>query len=232
MSVYYRIPANDKTASKERSPASPCLSIANLFRWLRDTDNQNVFAVAFVALFLGFYSVSHYGLGIMGIRALSRGYGENPPWQVEAERSDPPTGKLLNLPMFSTLEGKQISLPLKGQPTALVFTANNTSPDTHDSMRATETMAQRLPKVKFYLVVMTGDAAAARSIWQASRLTVPLVVDSGAEAAVKANAIFNFRRYLFDSQGRLIYLSQRDQKAEAVTRDMERVLGASPKTGG
>lgn len=198
----------------------------------REPESQNLLAVALVGLFLGFWTVHRYDLGWPGIVMRVKGYHENPAWQVEAEKRDPKIGRIVKLPAFQSLDGKKMLLPQRQGLTFLAFTGNCTACATRDNMVSTEALARRFPKVNFYIVIMTGDAKAARAIWQASHIAVPLVVDRDGEAAVRLNSIFNFRRYLFDSQGRLIYLSRRNQSADEVARDIEDTISAKAKAGG
>lgn len=194
---------------------------------VREPENQNSVALVFVGLFLGFWVAHHYALGLPGIIARLNGYPENPAWQVEADKRDPQVGQTLQVPALLTLEGQKVTLPQRQGLTVLAFTGNCAACATRDNMLSAETLSRDFPQAKVYVVIMAGDKAAARSIWQNSQLKVPLLVDSDGEAAVHLNAVFNFRYYVFAPQGKLLYLSQRKQSSEQVRHDLDQVLAAS-----
>lgn len=191
-------------------------------RRIREPEIQNLIAVALVSLFLGFWLVHRYSLGIMGVVAYAKGYRSttDPPWLVDATKRDPKIGSVIKLPDFVTLEGKKISLPHRQGLTVLAFTGNCTACAARDSMNSAQELAKRFPNIKFYLVIMSGDVALVRSLLPSGDLAASIVVDLNGDVGMHLNAIFQFRRYVFGPGGQLLYLTHNRQATTEFEHDL------------
>lgn len=216
------------TAHKQSAKPSLWRRGRNVLARSREPENQNLIAVGLVALFLGFWVVQRYNLGLSGLVTRAQGYpGGYVSWMVDAERRDPKVGQRITLPPLFTLDGRKITLPHSEGLTALAFMGNCTACATRDEMESLRNLAQRFPKIKFYLVLMTGDVALAKALWQGSESGISLLVDRKAETAVRLNAIHRFRRYVFDGSGRLLMLTRRGESAQGFESALSRLNGSS-----
>lgn len=201
------------------------VSLHGAWQRFREPENQNVIALALVGGFLGFWLPLRYDLGLPGLIGRAKGYsGENPAWQVEADKRGPRVGQKVPALALFDFEGRKVALPHKQGLTLLAFTGNCTACATRDNMVATQKLLKQFPKMHPYIVVMSGDARAARALWQAGQVEAPLLLDRNGDMALKMNAIFTFRRYIIDPQGKLLYASRRDQDDKDVEREIEAVV--------
>lgn len=227
--------AYNVTIGKKSNPSrrGKKMSWHGAWQRFREPENQNVIAIALVGGFLGFWLPLRYDLGLPGLIDRAKGYGGgNPAWQVEADKRDLRFGQKVPALALLDFDGRKVALPHKKGLTLLAFTGNCTACATRDNMVATQKLLKQFPKLHPYIVVISGDARAAQSLWQAGHVEAPLVVDLDGDTAMHMNAIFTFRRYIIDPQGKLLYASRRDQDDKDVEREIEAVVRSYGKGDG
>jgi hypothetical protein len=169
--------------------------------------------------------VLRYDLGLGRLIAEAQGTANRPAWEVEAVRKDPRIGAQIAIPPFKTLSSDDITLPIPQHFTMIVFVGNCAACAAGAEARTVRDMTHEFPGVRFYMVTLSGEVDVARRMWDDAGLKAPIVLDPGGAAAVRLNAIYNFRKYLFDESGRLNYLSSKDDDGVRTTNAIKQALG-------
>ncbi len=190
----------------------------------RNAENRDMVAVAFLSFFLGFWVVYRYNWGVVRMMSLFRRPSNDPTWLLQAYKNDPKVGDVVKLPTFFDVDGKVVNLPERKGFTGLVFMTDYTSCGTSATIRDLETVAQRFPQMKLYLVAPTSNMEQVRSFWRIRGFRLPIVLDPDAQAAKRLNAIFQARGYLLDSSSKLLYITRQRQSREEVEQDLSRIF--------
>lgn len=141
----------------------------------------------------------------------------SPPFENQAAQYDPIPGRVYRLPPLYDLQGRAKQLPTPGRPACLLFAYQCNACETGNRiLYFQENLWKKMPNVDVAIVVIRGEPKAVRAFWKSNRLKVPVLLDRNAVVSRELNAIFATRLYLFDSDGRLRYVSSYRERLDTM----------------
>ena len=198
----------------------------NGWPWLRDTEKRERLAVAVLGFAVGWIIASHYGLSGYTLWLRWKTASGIEPWRSAALAADPVVGQKVSLPVLPDIDGKRVSLPFPTGYTGLVFMTDPRSCQTNSTLRSIKEKQAtgKFARLNLFIVVPTYHPEQARRYWQEFGKDFHILLDPEARLARALNVVFENRAYLFDSSGRLLYLTRFQQDGEEIERDVLRII--------
>ncbi len=150
--------------------------------------------------------------------------GGSPSWVQRVEALDPRVGRIYHLPTVHDLRGRPTATLDPDRPTRLLIVRYCRSCGVETMLRELQARGAnpRGPAVR--AVVVRGNPREVASYWASRRLSVPVLLDRDGQLARCLNAVFGYRTYLLEPNGRLLYLSAFDERRAEIDRNIEAAL--------
>lgn len=152
-----------------------------------------------------------------------------PDWSAEAAKADPAIGQTISVPPLAKLEGGTTHFNPGGKQLCVMFIWECSACGLAERLRSWQTLADAAPAARFSVVVLRGDPTEVRRLWKDLGLRVPVYLDRAGRAARSLNAKVPGRVYVFDSDGKLEYVSGPLEKWKSI-QDRLRTLPSVSRT--
>jgi hypothetical protein len=146
---------------------------------------------------------------------------------VTARRRDPGVGTTVDLPPLEDLEGNTVQLPVFGCVTALLYERRCQESAFHEDVRLLEEGTAAYPGLKTCVVFSATHPETLKAMIRNRDYRSAFLHDRTGEVSKALNAFGIARLYLFDKEGRLLYIENPLDPIEKLVEEVRAILDSA-----